>query len=56
MGLRRLLTRQPAEDPLERLAELGRETGSATSPLRTGLFAEQATRAGPAMSCVDRRP
>jgi antitoxin (DNA-binding transcriptional repressor) of toxin-antitoxin stability system len=26
MGLRRLLTRQPAEDALERLAELGRET------------------------------
>jgi hypothetical protein len=26
VGLRKLLSRQPAEDPLERLAELGRET------------------------------
>jgi hypothetical protein len=27
VGLRKLLARKPAEDPLKRLAELGRETG-----------------------------
>jgi hypothetical protein len=37
MGLRRLLTRQPAEDPLERLAELGRETRSAADPTRPNV-------------------
>jgi hypothetical protein len=36
VGLRKLLTRQtPAEDPLERLAELGRELAAPHPP---GLF------------------
>jgi hypothetical protein len=41
VGLRKLLARKPAEDPLERLAELGRETGGG---YRTGLFAPQKTQ------------
>jgi hypothetical protein len=41
VGLRKLLTRQPAEDPLEHLAELGREAES-TAP-STGLFAQMTT-------------
>jgi hypothetical protein len=39
VGLRKLLSRQPAEDPLERLAELGRETAHHPAP----AFAELAT-------------
>jgi hypothetical protein len=42
VGLRKLLTRQPAEDPLERLAERGREPDSAVTP--SAAFADRATR------------
>jgi hypothetical protein len=46
MGLRKLLTRQPAEDPLERLAELGRKVG-ATHPSRPFADATTQSEAAP---------
>jgi hypothetical protein len=52
VGLRRLLNRQTAEDPLKRLAELGREESSATGAYPARPFAEPATRDEAAPICL----
>ena len=44
MGLRRLLSRQPAEHPLERVVELGRTEGPLAAPTPVRPFADEATR------------
>jgi hypothetical protein len=58
VGLRKLLTRQPAEDPLERLAELGRE-GEPEATLPRWPVAELTTQdeAAPlSLASVDKKP
>jgi hypothetical protein len=52
MGLRRLLTRQPAADPLGRLAELGREASSTAGGYCTAPFAPLKTQDSAAHSCL----
>lgn len=49
MGLRKLLSRQPAaaEDPLERLADLGRLEGEPSSPATGGYPSRQKAPAKP---------
>jgi hypothetical protein len=49
VGLRKLLARKPAEDPLERLAALGREEGG-TYPSRP--FRHAIGESDPAPACV----
>ena len=52
MGLRRLLNRQAAQDPLERLAELGRQTVSAATPTPRQKAPADARDCPPAVSGV----
>ena len=57
MGFRKLLARKPAEDPLERLAELGRE--HADPHHSTCPFPEQATTNAAALAspvAVEKKP